>query len=183
MKKIAIITGTREIAAEDEMYVAAVVREIIRRDFQIYVGDAKGVDAQTVQTILDMAFSTRPDARYKIFHPIESLGRSAQGLAERSSRMVREAVRESAGGEVICLAFPNKPCPTGITPARSWRTGEPPSGTWSTLALAIGLNIETWVFPIGEFHTPPFWCGAPEIFMKNETNEIHGWQCKPLALL
>lgn len=71
--------------------------------------------------------------------------------------MVKEALRNSGtyadyhGYEIICVGFPNKSCPMGIVPARTWRSGEPEgSGTWSTIALAIGHNIETWIMPIDE---------------------------------
>lgn len=175
MSKIAIITGPRNVAPKDEAYVASIIREVITRGFQIYVGDATGVDS------IAWAAALQSERKTQIFRPLETLGRTAAGLAERSSRMVREARRFSAGkgcsqDELVCLGFPNKPCPESITPAKQWRAGG--SGTWSTIALAIGHDIETWIFPIGDFDTPPFWCGTPEIFFRDE---LQGWNRKPPA--
>lgn len=163
--RIAIITGPRAITATDETYVAGVIREIIARGFSIYVGDATGVDS--------IAYRLAPNAMQ--FHPLSILGRTPAGLAERSSRMVKDALRIPA--KIICCGFPNRPCPESILPARQWRRGG--SGTWSTIALANGHDIETWVFPIGGFATPPFWCGTPEKL----TEEIHGWQYQPATQL
>ena len=54
-------------------------------------------------------------------------------LPARACRLVR------AAGSV--LAFPAAACPAGIVPARSWRSGSPPSGCWSEIALAVGLGL------------------------------------------
>lgn len=144
--KIAIITGPRSISAEDYVYVQAVTREIISRGFRVYVGDATGVDA--IAWDLAQQESDRCQiGLYERFCPRPDLGRSPAGLAERSTRMVKTAIRDA--DEVLCIGFPNKPCPASIVPARSWRSGENEgSGTWSTLALAVGHKIETWIFSL-----------------------------------
>lgn len=152
--KIAIFTGPRSITDADAQLVRAAVREVIAREFQIHVGDASGTDNEVIQGCMDAT-----NGRYypKVFFPINSLGRTPAGLAERSTRMVKEALAQTSGrgcfqDELICIGFPNKPCPAGIVPAKSWRSGnDEGSGTWSTLALATGLNIETWIFTIGNF--------------------------------
>lgn len=147
--KIAIFTGPRVISAEDETLVRGVVREVIARGFQIYVGDATGVDYCVRKECFIKAREQNDEKFFaNTFFPIQSLGRSAAGLAERSTRMVKDALRDADNDKIICIGFPNKPCPAGIIPARSWKSGAPGSGTWSTLALAVGNEIETWIVPL-----------------------------------
>ena len=158
--KICIITGPRRINYQDEQLVRAVVREIIARGYTIYACDANGVD-EVAWTVAREESDRCSIGLYERFCPRPELGRTAQGLAERSTRMVKEALRDTRfdndGNEfcdvdpdgVICIGFPNKPCPAGIVPAKSWRSGnDEGSGTWSTIALCVGHEIETWVIPL-----------------------------------
>ncbi len=138
--KIAIFIGPRKISANDEQLVRSVVREVVARGFQIYVGDAAGVDA----VVADEAYPRG----FQQFFLRPELGRTPAGLAEHSTRMVKEALHAGAD-EILCIGFPNKSCPNGIVPARSWRSGGTEgSGTWSTLALCVGHEIETWIIPL-----------------------------------
>jgi hypothetical protein len=167
--KIAIVTGSRKIAAEDESLVREVVRELVARGYTIYVGDAKGVDATAASVCYDCL--THPE----IFSPILHLGRTPSGLAERSTRMVKEALANgfhcSDGRilDVVCVGFPYRACPAGILPAKSWRTVEPEgSETWSILALCVGHNIETWIIPIDD-------CPLLDALTFPEFLEVTGW--------
>ncbi|WP_144439403.1 hypothetical protein [Geminocystis sp. NIES-3709] len=66
----------------------------------------------------------------------------------------------SASGGVL-FSFPSGVCPSGVVPARSWRSGSFPSGSWSSLALAVGLDMPclvwlpsgvvapSWLCPVG----------------------------------
>lgn len=56
----------------------------------------------------------------------------AGALPARAAALVR--------GCASLLAFPAVPCPPGVVPAHSWRSGSPPSGCWSEIALAAGLG-------------------------------------------
>lgn len=165
--KIAIITGPRTVTAQDEQLVRAVVRELIARGFTLYVGDAAGVDAVAADEAYPRGFQQ--------FFPRPDLGRTPAGLAERSTRMVKAALRAAQSDEIICVGFPDKPCPSEIVPARSWKSGG--SGTWSTLALTVGHEIETWTFPIGEHVLTirePYWIGTLGMF-----DRWHGWHFTP----
>lgn len=169
--KIAIVTGPRAISADDEKLVRDVVRELIARGFAIYGGDAAGVDEVTWN---------EAGADRKLFQPLPELGRTPAGLAERSTRCVKEALHDAAGDEIICIGFPNKPCPAGIVPARSWKSGG--SGTWSTLALAIGHKIETWIIPLGDNNiSKTFYCSLPWGNWKQErfNSFYYGWHRAP----
>ncbi len=76
-----------------------------------------------------------------IFSPSFS-GRSA--LPARASAYVKACA--SAGPGSAWVAFVAGPCPAGIVPARSWRSGRPASGSWSEIALAVGLGLPVVVF-------------------------------------
>jgi len=182
--KIAIITGPREISREDEKLVRAVVREIIAQGYEIYVGDAAGVD--TIARLVGRE-------KAHLFFPNETLRRSPAGLAERSTRMVKEALRACPypahsfknGDEIICVGFPNKPCPSGIVPAKSWRSGTAEgSGTWSTLALCVGHGIETWIVPLPEHAmSGAFIYSWPAMHWQQFGKEFSGWHFTPAPSL
>jgi hypothetical protein len=85
-----------------------------------------------------------------VFSPLFS-GRSA--LPARASACVRSCAATGSGSGWV--AFVSGPCPVGIVPARSWRSGRPASGSWSEVALAVGLGLPVVVF----------WCapGVPKL--------------------
>jgi hypothetical protein len=76
-----------------------------------------------------------------VFSPSFS-GRGA--LPARASACVKACA--SAGPGSAWVAFVAGPCPIGIVPAGSWRSGRPASGSWSELALAVGLGLPVVVF-------------------------------------
>ena len=69
-------------------------------------------------------------------------GRGA--LPARASACVRACA--AAGPGSAWVAFVSGPCPTGVMPARAWRSGRPASGSWSEVALAVGLGLPVVVF-------------------------------------
>lgn len=175
--KIAIFTGPRVISAQDEQLVRSVVRDIYARGYSIYVGDANGVDGVVRNTVAPVVAS--PATRYEsmhVFYPRDDLGRTPAGLAERSTRMVKEALRAAGNDKLLCVGFPNKPCPAEIMPGRSWKSSG--SGTWSTLALAIGHEIETILFPLTMGFSLP-WGGWERYNMK----VADGWRFTPAPSL
>jgi hypothetical protein len=70
---------------------------------------------------------------------VEFSGRGA--FAARSSAFVRSLV--SRGG--VLFSFPSGACPAGLVPSSSWRSAGG-SGSWGSLALAIGLGVPCFVF-------------------------------------
>lgn len=72
-------------------------------------------------------------------------------LPARASACVRSCVASGPGSAWV--AFVTGPCPAGVAPASAWRAGRPASGSWSEVALAVGLGLPVVVF----------WCapGAP----------------------
>jgi len=100
---------------------------------QVFVGCASGLDAAVR--------SHFPEAR--VFHAAD-FGEGRQALARRSIAFVNAL----AVADGLLLAFPSRPCPAGIVPAATssqcFCGGG--SGTWATLAYAIGLGCECLVF-------------------------------------
>jgi len=74
-------------------------------------------------------------------------------LPARASACVRSCAASGSGAAWV--AFVTGPCPAGVVPASSWRAGRPGSGSWSEVALAVGLGLPVVVF----------WCapGAPAL--------------------
>lgn len=65
-------------------------------------------------------------------------------LPARASACVRACAASGSGSGWV--AFVSGPCPAGVVPASSWRSGRPASGSWSEVALAVGLGLPVVVF-------------------------------------
>jgi hypothetical protein len=76
-----------------------------------------------------------------VFSPSFS-GRGA--LPARASAWVRACA--AAGSGSAWVAFVTRPCPAGVLPALAWRSGRPASGSWSEVALAVGLGLPVVAF-------------------------------------
>lgn len=94
---------------------------------RIAVGCASGVD-QAVR-------SAFPGCR--VFRAQSSL---PWALAARSSKLVRQLY--ASGGCLV--AFPGQPCPSAVRASPSF--GGSGSGTWGSVALAVGLGVPCAVF-------------------------------------
>lgn len=105
--------------------------------FRVATGCARGVDAVVRSAAAAPAVFAVASGRW---------GRGRGAFAARSVALVRAAVA-SGGGALV--AFPAGPCPAGVSPARSWRSGSPPSGSWSAVALAVGLGLPVFVGSVG----------------------------------
>lgn len=105
----------------------------------VLVGDAAGADALVRSAC---AAAGRPARIFAV-----SGVRSPGALVARSVALV-SALAACSGAFLVALAA--GPCPAGIVPACGWRSGLPPSGTWSSAALAAGRGAAVVVA----------WCGA-----------------------
>lgn len=102
-------------------------------DVSVVVGCAAGIDA--------LVRAARPSAR--VFRAADyGVGRGA--LAARSIACVR-AVAAARG---VWVSFPDATCPTGLHPSSSSAAcfAGYGSGSWASLALALGLAVRCFVF-------------------------------------
>ena len=130
------ISGTRNGCSAEVFAQAA---NSINRAAHIYTGCARGVDAQA------RAWGKQhlPPTQTYIFDvdDPEHTGSFAWRLAQRSMAMVDAAFAQ--GG--VLVAFPGRPLPKGLRPAKTWQSGYR-SGTWSTASYAVGHGMATYVY-------------------------------------
>ena len=124
------VVGSRRLSPACS--VARLVGAAQLAGFRVATGCARGVDACARSAAVSPLVFAVSSGRWGV-------GRSA--FAARTAALVRAAA--GSGGALVC--FPLGPCPAGVSPARSWRSGSPPSGSWSALALAVGLGVPVFV--------------------------------------
>lgn len=145
------VTGTRKLDRGQSRQVIAELRQFSAD--QWHVGDAEGVDALarlTAQAKGQLLTTHHKDAR---------LPHKAQG-AERSTRMVKALA--DVGGTLH--AWVNKPCPAGLKPGKTWGKAQG-SGTWGTVALAVGHGLEVELHPLTEDAIAPDWMKAQQLVL------------------
>lgn len=135
---IIAVTGPRRLTeAETEEATPKLIP--ILKNKTLYVGDATGLDALAAELATTVkCFEKKLHLPYKV-----------QG-AERSTRMVKALAAD--GGSLH--AFPNKPAPPDLKPAKSWPKNTLGSGTWGTIALTVGLGLEVELHPLIAIEIP-----------------------------
>ena len=127
--------GSRSLPAGYQALVTRVARRASAQGNCVATGCANGADAFVRAAVPSAWVFAVSSGAY---------GQGRSSFARRSSDLIRAI--STAGPGSAFVGFATIPCPPGISPARSWRSGKPASGTWSELALAIGLGIPTFVF-------------------------------------
>jgi hypothetical protein len=127
--------------------VGPVVAAVAGSGRGIAVGCAPGADA--------LVRAAAPGARGC---SASDYGSGRWASAARSQALVRAVLASGAGAGLV--GFVAGPCPGGIKPSHRWRSGETPSGSWSTLALGVGLGLPVVVFACGWEWSPPAWPGT-----------------------
>jgi hypothetical protein len=145
MKTIAV-TGPRDLTIAQIAQVRADFMRALQGVDKVHVGDATGVD----EVCLGRTEHFRRDHHLHIKR--QDLPVAARG-AERSTRMVKAALADGA----TLHAWPNKPCPEGLKPAKGWPRGAAGSGTWGTIALAVGLGMPVILHPLADLGILPDW--------------------------
>jgi hypothetical protein len=130
-------SGSRSSVPRACGFVAAVVPAGV----PVFVGCASGVD--------EFFRGAFPSAR--VFS-VASFGSGRGAFAARSVAVVRAV--ESAGG--VWVSFPSGPCPSGLAPSASSSRAfcGAGSGSWASLAFAVGLGLPCLV---GGFAPPAVW--------------------------
>ncbi len=162
-------TGPRDLAVRWSPLVGAVVQAVVRAGRGVAVGDAAGADAFVA--VRARQCGVQPH----IFHPTLYGGRRVAGALAHRSALVVAAVQQSGPGAGV-VGFVAAPCPAH---PRSGKLLVPSassvqcfagfgSGTWSTLAFAVGLRLPVVVFCAGagfgapvspRAALPPHWGG------------------------
>lgn len=140
MDKTFAVTGPRALTQQQTQQAKS---DLARLTGHCHAGDALGLDTLAHQAAIS---STRYDKNPALPH-------RAQG-AERSTRMLRAA---RAAGCTVLHAWPNKPAPLGLKPAKSWPNGANGSGTWGTIAMAVGLGMRVELHPLADVGELPEW--------------------------
>lgn len=117
-------SGSRSIVPA----VCGVLAARVPAGASVFVGCAGGVD--------EFFRSAFPGA--VVFSP-SFAGRG--GFAARSAACVQAV--GAAGG--LWVSFPSGPCPVGLVPCSRWAPAGG-SGSWGSLALAVGLGVPSLVF-------------------------------------
>lgn len=125
-------SGSRRGDSSAAVAARAFARSLSSSSFSgsVVVGCARGVDA-----VVREVFSGASVFKAK--------GPKSFQLAARSAAMV-SSVRDHCG---VLVAFPLGACPLEVTPSRSFRGCG--SGTWGSVALALGLGSPVLVFVAG----------------------------------
>lgn len=134
-------SGSRRSGSRPALAAAGFLRSLRGSSFsgRLAVGCAAGVDG----AVRSAGF---PAARLSVFR-VSSFGGGvsspAWAFAARSAALVRSVV--SALG--VLVAFPLGACPAGVAPSSSFRGCG--SGSWGSVALALGLGCPVLVFVPG----------------------------------
>ena len=130
------VTGPRVLTPQQQHQASQDLKALTTTATALHAGDALGLDA------LARAIATSSSVP---LHEHNTQGRRPWQLQQRSKRLV-EALA-AAGGTLH--AWPNKPCPAGLTPS-SWKG----SGTWGTVRYAVALGVPVELHPLAEFVRP-----------------------------
>lgn len=119
---------------------------------RVCVGCARGVDAAVRASVPGASVFAVSSGRWGV-------GRGA--FAARSSACVRAVA--AAGSSGLWLSFPSGACPAGLLPssASSRCFSGLGSGSWASLAFAVGLGVPSLLFLPGGLCPPPGWGFAP----------------------
>ena len=121
-------SGSRNPYSHASISVSVLLPKLSGYSGVVGVGCAKGVD--------NLVRSYFPQARvFKVQSPI-----NRKAFALRSTRLINWLVASSG----LLLAFPSTSCPAGVTP--SLRFNGYGSGTWGSVALAIGMGAPVLLY-------------------------------------
>lgn len=139
------VTGPRLLTPEQ--YEQALKElTVLVTDSSWHVGDAAGLDALAVE------IAHKHNAHLTLYRTKPNLPYRAQG-AERSTRMIKAL----AAVDGTLHAWPNKSAPSELQPSRSWPKGAAGSGTWGTIAQAVGLGCPVVLHPLSDRVQLPAW--------------------------
>jgi hypothetical protein len=131
------VTGPRRLNPAEQKQVIEELMQLLTPSTTLHAGDATGLDALARELVVNCTL-----CRY------DAEGWKPWQLQKRSRAMVDALV--VAGG--MLHAWPNKPCPMGLT-VDSWKG----SGTWGTVRYAITQGIDVTLHPLTPEAIAPDW--------------------------
>jgi hypothetical protein len=140
-------TGSRSLAPCHAPFVTRVAH-ICAQHAPFIIGCALGLDS------LMLAYALSHKIPYRQFKAAD-YGTGKSSFTLRSAAMVRLVAQTNTWpvyrGPCYFVGFPTSPCPPSLVPSSDSSAcfAGFGSGTWSTLALAVGLQLPVFVFPIG----------------------------------
>lgn len=142
--------GSRLLCSAHAPLVRAVVASVMRSERGVAVGCASGADR--------LVRVAAPDAR--VFRA-SAFGDGRASFARRSAAMVAALLASGAGCGLV--AFVSSACPAALSPSSSPSAcfAGFGSGSWASVALAVGLGVPVVVFPCGGSSAwLPSWSGS-----------------------
>lgn len=145
--------GSRSLPSSFAPVVSRVVCSVGRAGRAVAVGCASGADAFACS-------SARAAGLPVSFFAASSFGVGRASFARRSSALVSAVCASGVGCGLV--AFVSVGCPAGLLPSsRSSRCFAGfGSGSWASVAFAVGLGVPVVVFPCGSVSLPAFWSGS-----------------------
>lgn len=143
-----------------EIYAFTEICEVLGVGRKVLTGDAKGIDAMARSWFGKYA---------KVY---EVKGTEKKHFAMRSARMVGDMTKE-----MLLIAVPNKKCPVVVKPKKTWASASG-SGTWGTVALAVGKGFDVMVY-LSWGTRPPAW-GMDYVWKTEGSGTASGcwWSCQ-----
>lgn len=160
-------SGSRHLAGQSWQLCRSLAAQAAAAGCAVSVGCARGADAA--------ARFGAPGARVFSVGLFVAPGIPfAAALARRSSAFVRALSQSPAP---LLISFPISSCPAKLLPGRSWRSGFG-SGSWASLALAVGLGVPVCVFLPAGLQPPSSW----GVWSQSLTGPFAGsWSLRPPA--
>jgi hypothetical protein len=140
MMEVLGVTGARKLTNDEIDQVKYELWELDRNGTHWHIGDADGVD----KTARDWVTGEQTHYNTK--------GMQKWQLAARSTKLVKAL---AANGGTL-HAWANKLAPEGLKPSKCWKCASG-SGTWGTVALAVGLGVRVELHWLGEERVKPDW--------------------------
>jgi hypothetical protein len=135
------VTGARKLTKQETEQMSAELWELDRHGTHWHIGDADGADKMARETV-----KNGTQTHYK------ADGWQVWQLAARSTKLVKK-LAENHG---TLHAWANKLPPDGLKPGKTWKSASG-SGTWGTVALAVGLGVPVELHWLGDERDKPIW--------------------------
>lgn len=139
------VTGSRALHLGEMTTNLKYVLTMLPERTPLYVGCASGVDQYTR---LHRAGAQVLEAK--------DHGPGIVGIVRRSQALARKIAATNGG---LIVGLPYQPCPTGLVPSRHGSAcfNGSGSGTWATLAYAIGLGCKALIWIDHKTNPPEAW--------------------------